>query len=70
MSAPQVNPKIECAHGCVFLQDSCPSCDHMSETPHVPEMATVTPAWTSRPWTSCLHCQQPRSHRVHTGGAA
>lgn len=62
---PQVEPRIECAHGYVFLQDSCPCCDAMEEEPHAPEMATVTPAWASRPWTRCLHCQQPHSHKSH-----
>lgn len=58
-----------CAHGYVLLQDSCPSCDHYSETPHASE--PVTFFYTRygetrrRRYVRCRHCAQIDGARVH-----
>lgn len=62
--------RVRCAHGYVFLQDSCPGCDSEGETPHEAEPVQVKPGWAMRVMTRCRRCGEIPSHRIHqTGGA-
>lgn len=58
--------KVLCDHGYFLMQDSCPGCDHMGETPHVADPVTVQPSWAKRNMRRCLKCGKAPSHRIHS----
>ncbi|MHC3392053.1 hypothetical protein ACLQ2E_21700 [Streptomyces lavendulocolor] len=62
--------RVLCAHGYVLMQDSCPGCDHESETPHQADPVRVVPSWTSTPHKRCRRCSLRPSDRIHTKGGA
>ena len=55
-----------CTHGYVMMQDPCPGCDAMQETPHEAVTVHVTPRWSNRAHIRCVHCQRVASNRIHT----
>lgn len=54
-----------CAHGYVLMQDSCPGCDHATETPHPADPVSVRPSWATRDYRRCRRCAQIPSHPIH-----
>lgn len=56
--------KIQCDHGYVLMQDSCPGCDAMSETKHEPRMVRVM-GFKGRAVRRCTACGEPASHPSH-----
>jgi hypothetical protein len=57
--------KVNCAHGYVLMQDSCPGCDRMEEAQHKADPVAVIPSWTGRAHTRCRVCSLVPSARVH-----
>lgn len=60
-----MSARVLCSHDYVLMQDSCPGCDHESETPHPAEPVAVRPAWAKGPMKRCRRCGQRPSHRIH-----
>lgn len=56
--------KLQCAHGYILMQDSCPMCDQASENKHGPDMVRVM-GFNGRPVSRCRQCGQAKSHAVH-----
>jgi hypothetical protein len=56
---------VHCDHGYVLMQDSCPGCDAMQETPHVATTTRVTPPWTNRTHIRCTACTRVASAPIH-----
>lgn len=56
--------KIQCDHGYVLMQDSCPNCDAMQETKHEPKMVRVM-GFKGRGVRRCTACGQATSHPAH-----
>jgi uncharacterized Zn finger protein len=59
--------RVLCAHGYVLMQDSCPGCDHMGETPHVADVVRVVPSWTATVHRRCRQCGLVGSAKIHKG---
>lgn len=57
--------RVECAHGYILMQDSCPNCDAESEERHTPDPVKVKPEWATTTYTRCRNCGQVPSHRIH-----
>lgn len=60
--------RVQCAHGYVLMQDSCPGCDAEQEQAHEPDPVRVWPAWSPRPLARCRRCSGRRSDRIHRKG--
>lgn len=60
-----MDDKVKCDHGYVLMQDSCPGCDVMEETPHAATPVRVRPSWSNRSHTRCTACSLIPSNRIH-----
>lgn len=56
--------KLQCDHGYVLMQDSCPGCDAAEDVKHAPAMVRVM-GFKGRPVSRCLACGRARSHQAH-----
>ncbi|MGA5084072.1 hypothetical protein [Streptomyces pseudogriseolus] len=62
---PAVPTVVDCAHGYGLMRDSCPGCDHETETPHDADPVTIRPTWAKRNMRRCRRCGCVPSHPIH-----
>lgn len=62
---PATPARIQCAHGYVLMQDSCPGCDAEQDTPHEADPVTVRPRWAKGTMRRCRRCALRPSHYIH-----